>query len=193
MKIIMTETAAGSPAGTQKAWRFLPDSAFCNAGKPFFIPEFAGSFVAILAPAVKISRIGKSIAGKFATRYFSEIAPAIHFRSPQLMKYLRDAGLPDDMGCSFDRSLIVGDFLPIESIPDDAVISLLHNGETVSTISLRDCEKEAIESIEASSACNTLKMGDLIIVIPEAYTKIEIADRLNVEVDGRRILQVMVK
>lgn len=53
--------------GCRNAWRFLSDSAHTNAGKPFFIPDFAEEFDAFLAPVVKLSRLGKSIGKNLPT------------------------------------------------------------------------------------------------------------------------------
>lgn len=106
MKTIVIESA--SPL----SWYFIADSALINAGKPFFIPEFADEFEAFLAPVVRINRIGKSIASRFAERYYTEIAPAVHFRASKLRRQLLAAGLPTDPSHSFDRAMIVGSFLP---------------------------------------------------------------------------------
>lgn len=195
MKIILTEICGQATSSDKIVWRFLPDSSFCNAGKPFFIPDFADKFVAILSPVVKISRLGKSIGGKFAGRYFSEVAPAIHFRAPGLMRELRNSGLPDDKGCSFDRSLIVGSFIPLEAstITPDSIFSMHFHGECVSEKTGGDIIVDAEKSIESVSVFNTLKMGDLITTLPERHTPLEIGDRLEVRLDGVRILQVAVK
>ncbi|MDE6028229.1 MAG: hypothetical protein K2G23_09170, partial [Muribaculaceae bacterium] len=54
-----------------------PDSAMVRSGNPIFLPDFNCSFSGIFYLAVKISRLGKSIAERFATRYYSEAAPAM--------------------------------------------------------------------------------------------------------------------
>lgn len=193
MKIILSENNNCSTSGETIHWRFLPDSAYCNAGKPFFLPDFAEEFEAFLTPVVKISRLGKSVAGKFAGRYYSEVAPAIHFRSSALMKKLRAEGMPDDMGCSFDRSLIVGEFMPLVAPGEESGFSLLHNGECVYSISQEEIASGANRAIEASSQYNSLKMGDLILGLPSSGVTLKIGDRLEVISGRETVLKVAVK
>lgn len=119
MKTIVIESA--SPL----SWYFIADSALVNAGKPFFIPEFADEFEAFLAPVVRISRIGKSIAARFAERYYTEIAPAVHFRASKLRRQLLEAGLPTDPSHSFDRAMTVGSFLPTSEFLNGSPLLML--------------------------------------------------------------------
>lgn len=170
-------------------WRFLPDSAYSNAGKPFYIPDFADNFEAFMAPTIKITRLGKSIATKFASRYYLEIAPAIHFRSPSHMESLRNDGRPDDAGCSFDRSVIVGEMEELATIDKDSGFTMSVNGNQAAKIAFSRVIEMADEAISKVSSCNTIKMGDLLIPIMSEGISIKIGDRLEVEAPtGRRLL-----
>lgn len=175
------------------SWFFIPDSAIANAGKPFFIPDFADSFVAVLAPVIKVARIGKSIDEKFARRYYCNAAPAVHFRADSLRNKLLSEGKPADISYSFDRSVIAGDFLPVEDFLDAGRIHMLKNGIEVATINSDDFLSDAEKLLSRSSCANTLKMGDLIMPIIAPEVSIAIGDRLEVSLDGDSILKIAIK
>ena len=46
----------------------IPDSSLLRSGQPFFIPDFAGEFRAMPSAVVRIGRLGKGIAPRFAVR-----------------------------------------------------------------------------------------------------------------------------
>lgn len=182
------------------SWYFLPDSALVNSGKPFFIPEFADEFEAVLVAVVRINRIGKSIGARFAERYYSEVAPGVHFVAPGLRRRLLEAGLSPDPSYSFDRSLTVGSFLPAESFLDGvpAVMTLTPaangDGETSEVFIGTDKLKDAIGSmLEAVSGSNTIKMGDYLIPVLTSPLKIAIGDTLTVSKGTDTLLTIHIK
>ena len=50
-----------------------PDSAILKGGKPFFIPDFAERFDYEAELVVRISKLGKNIAPRFAHRYYDAV------------------------------------------------------------------------------------------------------------------------
>ena len=63
----------------------LPDTALQTRGKPVFIPDWGGECEARCALAVRISRLGKSIERRFATRYFDAVAPAVKLEMQDML------------------------------------------------------------------------------------------------------------
>lgn len=173
-------------------WCNIADSALANAGKPFFIPSFADKFVASPVVAVKINRLGKSIESRFAERYYSEIAPAVHFHAPDLFKRLCSEFLPPDMAYSFDRSLILGKFIPAEEFFQNPPVALL-NGDRLPIRDTGTLRKIISNSIEALSCSNTVKTGDLIIPSPEVNAEIKIGDFISIERGENRLLGISIK
>lgn len=193
MKIIVADNLGFEDCDNPLSWHFLPDSAFANAGKPFFIPDFADSFEAALSPAVRISRIGKSIAEKFASRYYTEIAPAIRFRAPGLMSELLSKGLPADRAYSFDRAMIIGAFIPVEKLKADGGFSFSKNGIVSPAMDIEDFFRRADKTLSLASAYNTIKMGDLIVPDAIAPCPVMIGDRLEVVSGGVTVLETAIK
>lgn len=146
------------------------------------MPDFDDSFSAVPFLAVKISRLGKSIAERFAVRYYEEAAPMLCIFAENLIKRLREAGLPWTAATAFDRSCILGSFVSADVVRErpEVKISVLPSGEE---FALALPSEEAIASaISRASAYNTLKMGDLILVPmqPTTHLKLEIDSRIEV-------------
>lgn len=186
------ENAGGKLGNQKQTWYFIPDSALCNSGKPFFIPRFADKFEACLSPVVRINRLGKSIAPRFASRYYAEWAPAVHFRAPRLRKQLMDDGLPADMAYAFDRSLIVGDFAPVSNL-GDGKISLFCNGEECCNISEATFLSSINEALSEVSQYNTIKMGDFLIPLLSQGKEIKIGDFIEVKIDNDSLLDIAIR
>lgn len=193
MKTFIIENNLYCAQEGKPVWSFLPDSALCNAGKPFFIPENADSITAFISPAIKITRLGKSIAPRFSKRYYSEAAPAIHFRDMGYREYLTRHGLPTDMSQAFDRALIIGEFENAVTILGETPLSMYKNNEKVDEWKKDDLTTTIDELFPAISAFNTLKMGDYLIPALSIGTEVKIGDNLELKLGDRTILNVMIK
>ena len=55
----------------------MPDSALLRNNQPFFYPDFSNDIHYEVEIVVKINRLGKNIAAKFAHRYYNEIGIGI--------------------------------------------------------------------------------------------------------------------
>ena len=177
-------------AAKEPGWYFIADSAVTNTGKPFYLPENLGEAAVSLAPAIRISRLGKYVAPKFAHRYWSEMAPAVHFYFPEYERKLLEGGLPADTARNFDRSLFVGDFQPFE---ETTVIEFWKNGEKVSVFSFDSLHKNINDMISRISVMNTIKMGDLLLPGLAQPLTVEIGDRLDVKIGNKEAFTIKVK
>ena len=141
----------------------IPDSCMIRSGKPFFIPEFDSDFRAYASVAVRIERLGKCIATRFAERYYSHITAAISMRAENTLLALRREGLPWSEAMVFDRSLILGDFVTKEEFHESGETILVECGERKLESSLSDLNKDIDEVIAYVSSNNTLRTGDVIL------------------------------
>ena len=164
----------------------LPDSSILKNGNPFFIPDFDTSFSASVFTAVKITRLGKSISPRFAGRYYSALAPALNIHADNLLRSLREAGLPWNAACGFDKSLILGEFSEPEERTDPNLCLSVEGAQSVSC--KWAAEEEIAEAIYLASQYNSLKMGDLIL-IPSRIDPIALNIGLNLSVkSGEKLL-----
>lgn len=171
-------------------WFLLADSALTNTGKPFYVPFNHGKVTAKACFVVKINRLGKNIATKFAYKYYDEMAPALLFSLPEYEKLLLQQGLPADPARSFDRALFVGDFQPFHKA---AEISLVKNNSNIDSLSLEDISKETDNFLYTVSEMNTMKIGDLIIPVLSDAVEVVEDDYVQIKVDGEDKFAVKIK
>jgi 2-keto-4-pentenoate hydratase/2-oxohepta-3-ene-1,7-dioic acid hydratase in catechol pathway len=90
-----------------------PDSALLINNKPFFLPDFSDNIHYEAEVVVKISRVGKSIAAKFAHRYYEEVTVGIDITARDIQERQIKAGLPWDLAKGFDGAAPVGTFISL--------------------------------------------------------------------------------
>lgn len=151
-----------SEAGVKPACISFPDSCLIHNGKPLFIPDFDSDFRLFPSVAVKITKVGKCIALRYAYRYYDEAAPVINVRAFGVLKELRQKGLPWTQAISFDGSIILGDFLHTDSALRPLSGISIQCGEELARWN-PDHSFSVDEAISAASQFRTLKTGDLII------------------------------
>ena len=71
-----------------------PDSAILRKNRPFYIPDFSKDVHHEVELVIKINRLGKHIAKKFAHRYYTEIGLGIDFTARDLQRNLKEKGHP---------------------------------------------------------------------------------------------------
>ena len=174
-----------------------PDSAILKDNKPFFIPDFESEIEHEAEIVLSISKVGRSIAPRFAHRYFDKITIGIDFTARDLQKSLSAAGMmPWSIQKGFDGSAPIGKFLPINGFDITAGINFeLHkNGALVQ----KGCSSDMIfgfsEIIAYVSRFFTLKTGDLIFTgTPSGVGPVKKNDRLSAYLEGTRVLDFNVK
>ena len=72
-----------------------PDSALLKDSKPFFIPDFSKRVDYETELVVRICRLGKNIAPRFAYRYYDAVTVGIDFTARDLQQKLRAEGTGD--------------------------------------------------------------------------------------------------
>ena len=92
-----------------------PDSAILKDGKPFFIPDFSNEVHYETELVVRINRLGKNIASRFAHRYYDAVTVGIDFTARDLQRRFREVGNPWELCKGFDSSAAIGTFVPVRS------------------------------------------------------------------------------
>lgn len=173
-----------------------PDSAILRKNKPFFIPEFSKEIHYETELIVKINRLGKHIAKKFAHRYYAEIGLGVDFTARDLQRELKAKGLPWEKSKAFDGSAIIGEFLSIDEIENVQNIEfrLDINGKTVQKGNSKDMIFPIDELIAYTSRFFTLKIGDFIFTgTPEGVEKVEKEDRLEGYIFDQKMFDFKIK
>ena len=173
-----------------------PDSALLKGGKPFFVPDFTQRCDYELEIVVRINRLGKTIAPRFASRYYDALTVGIDFTARDLQQRFRQKGLPWDLCKGFDGSAVIGDFVAKEDLPDINSLSfrLDIDGKTVQSGFSGDMLYKVDELIAYVSRFFTLKTGDLLFTgTPEGVGPVRIGQRLEGYLSERKLLEFKVK
>ena len=142
-----------------------PDSALLPDGRPLFYPDFGSDWRADLYLAVRIGRLGKRIALKFAPRYYDAISLALII-SPSDMGGTADSSLTPYPGWlnALDSSITHGRWIAPGEVSATTVSVVRANGEPGSTAELRLPTADIDPVINRLSLHTTLRTGDLILI-----------------------------
>lgn len=164
MKILALEHTQPLPV-----WHVAPDSALAVRRQPWFVPDDApdGRCTASLWLAAVISRLGRDIAPRFASRYYATVAVAAH-------PHIDAPGIPS---WARDGAVILSDSAaPAENIPADMRSHLDH-------------------AVALASKMSTLKTGDLILLpLPHAPIALAAPNDISITpVDGAPTLSIRIR
>ena len=172
------------------------DSSLLKDRKPFFIPDELGTIEYEAEIVVRVCRLGKSISERFASRYYDAVTVGIDFTARDLLKKLRQQGLPWDMSKSFDGAAVIGEWVSKDKFLDIQRLRfhLDVNGETMQEGCTSDMICKVDEIISYVSRFFTLKTGDLIYTgCPVSGTPVHINDRLEGYIEERKVLDLHCK
>lgn len=173
-----------------------PDSAILKDGKPFFIPDFTQRVDYETELVVRICRLGKHIAPRFAHRYYDAVTVGIDFTARDLQNEFRAEGLPWELCKGFDDSAVLGTFVPTEKFADiqDLHFHLDIDGQTVQRGHTADMLFNVDEIIAYVSQFCTLKIGDLLFTgTPVGVGPVSVGQHLQGYLEGEKLLDFHVR
>ncbi len=173
-----------------------PDTALLKDGKPFLLPDFSNEIHYETEVVVKVSRLGKNIAERFAHRYYDEITIGIDFTARDIQRKQKELGLPWEIAKSFDNSAAIGDFISKKDVDDiqNFNFHLDINETTVQQGNTKDMIYSVDRIISYISRFFTLKIGDLIFTgTPAGIGRVNINDHLQGYIEDRKLLDFKVK
>ena len=173
-----------------------PDSALLRDGKPFFLPDFSQEIHYETELVVRVSRLGKNIAERFAHRYYDAVTVGIDFTARDLQRRFRAAGAPWELSKGFDGSAAIGTFVPMEYFQNiqNVRFHLDIDGKTVQCGCTCDMLFTVDQVIAYVSRFMTLKMGDLIYTgTPVGVGPVSIGQHLQGYLEGERVLDFYIR
>jgi len=185
-----------NPIPTEPVVFLKPDTALLKEGKAFYYPDFSNDIHYEVELIIKIGKEGKHITSKFARNYIEAIGLGIDFTARDLQQKCKEKGLPWEIAKAFDHSAPIGEFIPVNEIPDLNAIqfSLKQNQIVVQNGNSADMIFSFDDIISYVSQRFTLKKGDLIFTgTPAGVGKINIGDLLEGYISDCKMLSVPVK
>ena len=151
------------------------DSCLLNGRKPMFMPDWTNELCVTECMILRVSRLGKEIAPRYANRYYDAVAPGADFVAMDILREAKKAGKPWTKALDFDYSLAIGQWTNGQWTMENLVLS-------------------PEEAIAEASKVMTIRQGDLIYIqraqAPRPVQKEEI---IRVEIDGEEKLYCKIK
>lgn len=173
-----------------------PDSALLKKNKPFFLPDFSDDLQFEAEVVLRISKLGKGIGQRFASRYFDALTVGIDFTARDLQKKFAAAGHPWELSKTFDGSAPVGTFIAKEKFSNlnDIGFRLEVNGVERQNGRTSDLIFSFSEIISYISRYYTLKTGDLIFTgTPIGVGPVKRGDNLTAWIGTEQVLDFFVR
>ena len=183
MKILVFETD-GNSLGERVT--LYPDSSVISTRKPLFLPEWSDSFATRMALAVRICRLGKHVASKFAHRYWDAATACLVTSDKQTTQ-------PDALSQAFDGAIALGEWVEMDAEARNHLVVDAITGDPLWNNANDQLARLADEAIVAASQRMTIKMGDVFCLAFGEQRDISIGGTLRVGLNGREILTIKIK
>ena len=174
-----------------------PDSAILKDGKPFFVPDFSHEVHYETEVVVRICRLGKNIAPRFAHRYYDAVTVGIDFTARDLQRKFREAGNPWELCKGIDNSAAIGTFISLEQAGGDLQNLDFHldiDGCEVQRGNTADMLFKIDDIIAYVSRFMTLKIGDLLFTgTPAGVGPVSVGQHLQGYLGGEKLLDFHIR
>ena len=171
-------------------YRLLADSSILLPGRPFFMPEWA-SFISVTPViALRVDRLGKHIAPRFAHRDWQHLAPAF------ISTGLDTQGQPVEQGAlseAFDGALMLGEWVKKEQIASEATLVTTCKNSSWLCENVSHTLAQADDMVAHISRHMTLKMGDVLCVGLRSSRLISVGDTVTAALGNHQTLTINIK
>jgi len=173
-----------------------PKSALLQPHTPFYYPEFTNELHYECELVLRISKNGKYIQEKFASKYYDAVSVGIDFTARDIQKELKEKGLPWEKAKAWDNSAVVGKWIPLANIKNkkDINFSLMKNKEVVQQGNSKDMIFDFDYIISYISNFFSVNIGDLVYTgTPKGVGEIVVGDEVEAFIEQETLLTLDVK
>ncbi|MBS1934626.1 MAG: fumarylacetoacetate hydrolase family protein [Bacteroidetes bacterium] len=173
-----------------------PKSALLQSHTPFYYPEFTNELHYECELVLRISKNGKYIQERFASKYYDAISVGIDFTARDVQNELKEKGLPWEKAKAWDNSAAVGKWINLTNIKNkkDLNFCLYKNKELVqqgnSGLMINSFDK----ILAYISNYFSVNIGDLIFTgTPAGVGECVVGDELEAFIEDESMLTVEIK
>ena len=155
------------------------DSCLLNGRKPLFKPDWTNELGVTDCIVLRVSRLGKEIAPKFADRYFDAVAPGADFIALDKWREAQANGGAWTQAIAFDYSLALGTWIDAQDWKREQTVNWLMTPE---------------QAVAQASSVMTIRQGDLMYIqAKQAPRPVQQEEIIRVEIDGEEKLYCKIK
>ena len=197
MKIIATNTPPVEILnGIKPILWGLPETSLQLKRNPFFIPSEKDNFTAKLYWVVRINRLGKNIAERFAHRYYDEVTIGTIFCNTTKRNNLLSSGHPTYEAYAFDGAGTIGLYKTIHQINEikDFTISGRLCKNEIDNICPQIAHQTIDKIVHYASQGSTIRQGDLLFIeIDQAEYPLILNTNILLCLNKQKILEINIK
>lgn len=157
--------------------------SYTERWQTFLYPRLSNEVHYEAEVVVRICRLGKNIAPRFAHRYYDAVTVGIDFTARDLQRKFREAGNPWELCKGFDNSAAIGTFVPLEQVGGNVQnldFRLTIDDKEVQRGHTADMLFRVDDIIAYVSRFMTLKIGDLLFTgTPAGVAPVSIGQHLQ--------------
>ena len=173
-----------------------PKSALLQAHTPFYYPEFTNELHYECELVLRVSKNGKYIQDKFASKYYDAITVGIDFTARDIQNELKQKGLPWEKAKAWDNSAAVGKWVPMADVKSkkDIHFGLYKNKEQVQQGNSGGMIYDFDYLVSYISNFFSVNIGDLIFTgTPAGVGELVVGDELEAYLGEETLLKLEVK
>ncbi len=173
-----------------------PKSAFLQPHMPFYYPEFTNELHYEIELVLRVSKNGKYIQERHASKYYNAYTVGIDFTARDIQQQLKEKGLPWEISKAWDNSAAVGKFIDIKPGMNLNNINfcLYNNKEIKQQANSSEMIFTFDQIVAYISQFFSLNIGDLIFTgTPVGVGECVVGDMLEGFIEDDSMLEVEVK
>ncbi|MBS1914648.1 MAG: fumarylacetoacetate hydrolase family protein [Bacteroidetes bacterium] len=173
-----------------------PKSALLQSHTPFYYPEFTNELHYECELVLRISKNGKYIQERFASKYYDAVSVGIDFTARDVQNELKEKGLPWEKAKAWDNSAAVGKWINLANIKNkkDLNFCLYKNKELVQQGNSGLMINSFDRILAYISNYFSVNIGDLIFTgTPAGVGECVVGDELEAFIEDESMLTVEIK
>ncbi|HXO78027.1 MAG TPA: fumarylacetoacetate hydrolase family protein, partial [Puia sp.] len=171
-------------------------SALLQAHTPFYYPEFTNELHYECELVLRISKNGKYIQERFASKYYDAVTAGVDFTARDIQNELKEKGLPWEKAKAWDNSAAIGKWIPLQNIKNkkDINFCMYKNKELVqqgnSNLMINNFDK----IVSYISNYFSVNIGDLVFTgTPAGVGECVVGDELEGFIEDDSLFTVEIK
>jgi len=173
-----------------------PKSALLQPHTPFYYPQFCNELHYEAELVLRISKNGRYIEERHASKYYNAITVGIDFTARDIQAELKKKGLPWEKAKAWDNSAVIGKWndLTPEMLKNPINFSFAKNGELVQQGISSQMIFSFDQVIENISNYFSLNIGDLVFTgTPAGVGECVVGDFLEGFLEKEKMFELEVK
>lgn len=173
-----------------------PKSALLQPHTPFYYPEFTNELHYECELVLRVSKNGKYIQEKFASKYYDAVTTGIDFTARDIQNELKAKGLPWEKAKAWDNSAVIGKWVSFNDIKNRKGINfgLYKNKELVQQAISSNMIHDFDSIISYISNYFSVNIGDVIFTgTPAGVGEVVVGDELEGVMEDNSMFQLEIK